>query len=380
VVDHRRSLRHELPMSMKWRLQTASVEQLVLARTGHAQRGEPLQLSRSAHRVEGDEQVRLTELFLKPFRSLALQCFTHHHSLQNHEVYQSCAALFAQRIDLLTCTSQLASRLHSKSTHPNIKPGDLCVAHLREIQVDEQWVQGLLILKSETLTPFLTITDQNGDLQLSTVDGIYPEKIDKGCLIMDTRSELGYRVLSFDRGGEAKFWVRDFLGLEPVADADFLTGAYAKAAVSFVQGQSGVSAGDADEAPWERADAAREALDYFASREQFDLGDFEKEVLRSPERIEAFSQHLRDHEQEQGIKLAREFEISHKQAERAKRKVHAVLKLDTGVEIHVRPAKGGGEAPTLERGFDKHRGMKFVKVFYHRELGCSATQEDSTEA
>ena len=363
------------PMSLKWRLQTASVDQLILARTGHAQRGAPLQLSRTSHQVEGAEQTRLTELFLKPFRSLPLQCFTHHHSLQSHEVYQSCAAFFGQRIDLSACAGQLASRLHSKSTHPNIKPGDLCVAHLREIQVEEQWVQGLLILKSETLTPFLTITDRDGDLQLSTVDGIYPEKIDKGCLIIDHLHNDGYRVLSFDRGGEAKFWVRDFLGLEPVADADFLTGAYTKAAVSFVQSEPATLSGRSEEAPWETAEAAREALDYFATHEQFDLQDFQREVLRSPERIEAFSQHLKDQEQEQGIRLAEGFEISRKQAERARRKVHAVLKLDTGVEIHVRPARGSGEAPELERGFDSKRGMKFVKVFYHRELGCSASDE-----
>jgi hypothetical protein len=360
-------------MSLKWRLQTSSVTQLVLAKTGHAQRGEPLQLSRCAHAIAEHEQTRLTELFIKPFRQLPLQCFTHHRSLASNEVYAAATALFEKRMDLHACAGELAARLHAKSTHPNIKPGDLCVAHLTEIQVEESLVQGLLILKSETRTPFLTITDRDGDLELATIDGIYPEKIDKGCLIMDWAGPSGLRVLSFDRGGEARFWVRDFLGLEPLPDSDFLTEAYTKAALDFVASRA-EGGKDPQSANIKRAEAQRDALAFFSQREQFDLKDFEREVLREPDQVEAFGAHLQQQQREQGFALAPAFEISKKQADKALRKVHAVLRLDTGVEIHVRPGRAESEMPPLERGFDPSKGMHFVKVWYHRELGAGVTE------
>ena len=50
-----------------------------------------------------------------------------------------------------------------------------------------------------------------------------------------------------------------------------------------------------------------------------------------------------------------------------------MLKLDTGVEIHVKPS--GDEQPVLERGYDEAKGMKFVKVFYNRDLSAAAPAE-----
>ena len=45
-----------------------------------------------------------------------------------------------------------------------------------------------------------------------------------------------------------------------------------------------------------------------------------------------------------------------------------VMKLDTGVEIHIKPTSGDQAGPTLERGFDKATGMKFIKVFFNRDI------------
>jgi hypothetical protein len=44
------------------------------------------------------------------------------------------------------------------------------------------------------------------------------------------------------------------------------------------------------------------------------------------------------------------------------------MKLDTGVEIHVRPAFANQPEPVLERGFDEQKGMKFIKVFFNKDI------------
>ena len=353
-------------MSIKLRLNTATVTQAVLAKIGNPQRDEPLQTSKEVFEIAEKDQDALTAIFLKPFKNLLGHRFTHHASLDQNEVNNCAKAIFADESVLLKRGIEIAQRLYAKSNHPNIKAGDLCVALLKEVHIEGQLVNGLCILKSDSVTPFLTITAQNGDLRLSTEQGINPDKIDKGCLILDFWPEKGYYVLTFDRGGgDTRFWVREFLGVEAVPDAAFLTNAYAKMAVSFLEEQK---APEDDTPPWETANAARDALNYFEERETFELEDFQKEVLKNPDTIAQFDEHRARVEEEQGQPLETSFEISKKDITKAKKRLAAVLKLDTGVEIHVKPSSD--TQPVLERGFDDAKGMKYVKVFYNRDVSA----------
>lgn len=354
--------------AVKPRLDTATATSLVLAKIGHPQRGEPLQVSRKVHSIPEDQQERLTALFLKPFKNLAAHRFTHHASLDQHELNTCAKAVFANPGSLLARASEIASRLYSKSNHPNIKSGDLCIVHLKELHIEGGLVQGLCILKSESIVPFLTITARDGDLEINTVEGIHPEKIDKGCLIVDHWGAKGHYVLTFDRSGsDTRFWARDFLGVEAVPDSAFLTNAYAKMAVSFIEESQ--PPGE-DTPPWETAQAARDALDFFEDRERFDLQDFEQAVLKKPELIERFQDHRARVEQEEGMPLETSFEISKKDVGRALKKIHAVLKLDNGVEIHVKPASGESD-PVLERGYDDKKAMRYIKIYYNRDLSAA---------
>src|SRR5204863_10039839 len=101
---------------------------------------------------------------------------------------------------------------------------------------------------------------KDGDLELHTEQGINREKIDKGCLILNHFENKGFYLLIFDRAGaESKFWVREFLGVQPVSDASFLTNTYAKMAVDFLDEEKPAESEDAER----RCTAASDALDYF---------------------------------------------------------------------------------------------------------------------
>jgi hypothetical protein len=234
--------------------------------------------------------------------------------------------------------------------------------------VEGEFVQGLCILKSESVVPFLSISTKDGDLQISTEQGINPDKIDKGCLILDYWSKKGYYVLTFDRTGtDSRFWVRDFLGVEAVPDAAFLTNAYAKMAVEFLEEEAKP---EDDTPPWETCNAARGALEYFEEREKFDLEEFEQEVLKTPEAKTKFHEQRARLEEEQGQPLETSFEISKKDVTKAKKRINAVLKLDTGVEIHVKSNLSAEHDPVLERGYDDKKGMKFIKVFFNKDMSA----------
>lgn len=354
----------------KIRFTSASITGLVLAKIGHPQREEPLQTSKEVFRVRDDDQPVLTALFLKPFRNLDGYRFSHHASLAKHEMQLASREIFDHPGRLLECGRMIASRLYAKSNHPNIKSGDLCIALIEGLEVDGMPCQALCLLKSESVVPFLSISSADGDLKLSTEHGINPEKIDKGALILDHAPEKGHRVLLFDRaGGDSRFWVRDFLAVVPAADPGALTKRYADLAVSVAR-ETGAARRAADDSspPWESCATAREAISYFEGKERFDLREFEDEVLKTPEAAERFAARRAEIEEETGAPMPERFEISAKDVDRAKRKIGAVIQLDTGIEIRIKAAFADQDAPCIERGFDEARGMKFMKIYFRNDL------------
>lgn len=366
-------------MSVKIRFTSASATRLVLAKIGNPQREEPLQTSKQVFPVDESDRAALTALFLKPFKNLAGYRFHHHSSLDQHEMNGCARAIFSDEGALLEKGREIASRLHSKSNHPNIKSGDLCIAMIEDVEVNGEPTSAICILKSETVVPFLSISTRDGDLRLSTEHGINPEKIDKGCLILDHHANKGFHVLMFDRSGaDSRFWVRDFLGVVPVTDPVFLTKKVADMAVDFVKKEEKAKQefrkeqpaeeGADDTPPWETHSAARDALSFFEEKDRFSLQEFEEKVLRDPETVARFKEHRARIEEEQGQRFDDSFEIAKKELKKVKRKVASVLKLDSGVEIHLKPDLPGEPEAVLERGFDPEKGRKFIKVYFEKEI------------
>jgi hypothetical protein len=90
-------------------------------------------------------------------------------------------------------------------------------------------------------------------------------------------------------------------------------------------------------------------------------------VLRTPEAVAKFREHRAQVESEQGHRFEDSFEISKKDVNKAKKKIASVVKLDTGVEIHLKPTAETPDA-VLERGFDEEKGMKFIKVYFNEQV------------
>ena len=123
-------------MSAKIRFTSATATGLVLAKVGHPQRDEPLQTSKEVFKIEENDQEPLTAIFLKPFKNLTAHRFSHHSSLDQHEMNAYAAAIFASDDGLLEKGCDIAKRLYAKSNHPNIKSGDLCISLIKDIEID----------------------------------------------------------------------------------------------------------------------------------------------------------------------------------------------------------------------------------------------------
>jgi hypothetical protein len=359
-------------MSDKIRFTSATATGLVLAKVGHPQRDEPLQTSKEVFKVGEEDLETLAAIFLKPFKNLTAHRFSHHSSLDQHEMNAYATAIFASDDGLLEKGCDIAKRLYAKSNHPNIKSGDLCISLVKDIDVNGELTQGICILKSESVVPFLSISTRDGDLELHTEQGINPEKIDKGCLILNHLATKGYHIFTFDRSGtDSRFWVRDFLGVVPITDSPFLTNKYANMAVAFLEKEKKENPkpkADEDAPPWDTSHAARDAITYFEEKEKFSLQEFEEQVLKTPEAKAKFAEHRSKIEEEQGHRLDDSFEISKKDVTKAKNKIKTIMKLDTGAEVRLKPALAAKPDSVLEHGFDEEKKMKFIKIYFNEDL------------
>lgn len=353
-------------MSLTARFNKAQLSTLALAKIGNPLRDEPLQTSRHLCRFKPEDAALLTHCFLKSFRSLDLHQLYHHSSLAKNELHAYATAIFENEDSLLDQGTLIAKHLYAKSHHPNIKSGDLCIALLKNIGLGgRDDVQALSIIKSESKEAFLQISEHDGDLVLSTQQGIYPDKIDKGCLIINYSGEDGYWVYLFDKsGGNTQFWNRDFVGAQPVKSPEYLTRRYGELCVAFAEKGLPEDLGQED-----RAEVAQTAIRYLNESEQFDEQEFKKATFSDePELIEKFDEFKSAYEKDRGQELETRFPVSREAAEKVKRRMKSRLRLDVGADITFSSAFLHGAKELLERGHDEERAMDYVKIYYYREL------------
>lgn len=351
-------------MSHTLNFRRAAVASLSLARVGNPLRSEPLRTSKELCTFSGEDAAVLTPPFLKPFKNLEAKQFAHHASLDLNEVYRYAKTIFRDTGRLPDHGRKIARHLYNTSKHPNIKPGDLCIALVTDLLVDGEPRQALSIIKSESKVPFLEIADTDGNLALIAHQGISPDKIDKGCLVIDQDADDGFLVYTFDKSSAGThFWMRDFLGVRFRRDDDYMTRRYADMAVSFAkEGLPG------DVGAEQRTRIAGQAMEYFRERDEFDLRHFREEALREPGVIEKFDQFRDSQAAGEGEDLKENFVIAKKAARQAATRFRSTMKLDCGVNLSFTPAFSEEGEGAFERGTDEATGRKFVKIYYRDEL------------
>ena len=350
-------------MALTVKFTRARIQGLALARLGNPLRSGVLQTSKELCHYESSEAELLTHCFLKPFRVMDEHRFHHEQSLEQNRVYQYAKAIFADGASLLENAAKIAQRLFEKSDHPNIKPGDLCISVVEGLVVNGKLTSALCIVKCENTVPFLQISVENGDLHLMTHQGIYPDKIDKGCLVFNDQEDEGYSVLVFDKGGaDPLFWNRQFLGVVPRTNDDFLTKRYSELCMEFAK------RGLPESTPQEsRYQLANRAVNYLVDAEEFDREAFESKALKEPKLIDQFQDFKTDYEEDNGFTLDDRFTVAKDIATKAKKRLKGTLKLDTGAEIRFKSDFIDDADSLFEQGFDDARGMRYVKILFNEE-------------
>lgn len=345
----------------------ASLEQLSVHKAGNKSQDDYFVLS-DAPLTLHDELLNnlLMQYFLKPFEKVnEVYRFMHSgNDLELNEVYHYAKKCFENSANFHDLSQQLTRHLYDVSTHPKIKSGEVYVVLFNDVQIEGQLHQALGIFKSETKETYLKVYPDAGGFNLSyEQEAINIQKLDKGCLIINTESEEGYKVVVIDQTNKtqdaAVYWKDDFLKLKIRNDSFNQTsnvlGLYKNFVNEKIDEDFTISKPD-------KIDLLNKSMKYFKEKEKFDFDEFSNEVIGNETASNSFKSMVKNYEQEFESPLSNGFDISNQAVKKQNGNYKTVLKLDKNFHVYIH-----GDRKLMEEGFDAEKGMKYYTLYFKEE-------------
>ena len=214
------------------------IASLSIHRVGNKSRNEPIFLSSEPYKLDDELTPLMKEFFLKPFREKEENYFhfTHEADLEFHELFNMAATIFENHASIHEQSRKIATHLFNQSEHPHIKNGEVYIALLENVQLDNVKMDAVGIFKSELKQDFLQFSEKENQLDAFLQQGVNLQKLDKGCIIFNSNKEEGYKILSVDSNRyDTRYWLESFLGVEALADDNFYTKKYLKFCQDFAK-------------------------------------------------------------------------------------------------------------------------------------------------
>ena len=340
------------------------IEEVALHLVGNKSREEGFKAGKESLKFENeDDKYSLMDYFLSSFKLDEFYRFNHDTSLDMNEVYTYCGYIFSNIDDFHPQSVNILSHLYEKSGHPNIQGGELYVAFFRNILLEDELVDAIGIFKSERKDKFLKLDTNGEDFKITFDSGTNTDKLDKGCLILNTYGDEGYRVLCVDmKSAEARYWKDEFLMVTQLQDGAFHTKTFLTLCKDYCQE---VYAKETDRK--EQVNFLNKSMEYFKKKEEFDYNEFKEEVFEEPAKAENFDNYARTYRDDFTPETnADKFFISPPAVKKMKAKLKNLIKLDTQIEIKLN-ATAEASDEFVERGFDNDKKMYFYKIFFNQE-------------
>ena len=344
-------------------LEGVKLQHVIVHKVGNPTKGENLTLSQNALTLN-DELVNqmLTRYFLSSFNEDEHYHFTHLSDLRLNEVYAYVTEIFEDPTAFIPTSRLLASFLHSKSTHARVKNGEMYVALFDKVKLGAELKQAIGIFKSENKENFLKVFTHGNSLEVIAEQGIQVNKLDKGCLVFKNNKEEGYTVCVVDttnKQNEAKYWVSEFLQVTPYTDSYHNTDKYLGLCKQFITNEYGEKY---DISKSDQIEMLNRSIDYFKTKDHFQLQEFAEEVIHHPYVIDTFKDYKKTYEAVKKYEIEDEFEIDLSAVKRQAKVFKTVLKLDKNFHVYIH-----GRKDLIEKGFDEQTGKHYYKLFFDQE-------------
>lgn len=331
---------------------------------GNKSLGEELTLSEQLIEFK-EEFVKETLLryLLSPFKTDIYYRFKGKLDVSLDSVANVSEDLFNSRKDFLKASQTTAKLLYDQTMHPKIKGGEFYVCYFKDAVVDGELCDAVGYFKTENKETFLKVYQHKDQFDLDCDNGININKLDKGCLVFNTDKKNGYKLSVIDTNNRiaecATYWEEDFLNTAIKPNGYYHT-------KNFMD----TSRGFCEEILTEANNVKKEdqmmmlnkSASYFKGKDDFKLQDFEKEVLKEPEVIEAFRDYRSDFNKRMDLTAVDDFEVSPTAVKKNAKYMRSIVKLDKNFHIYIH-----SKHENVERGYDEEKGLKYYKLFYINE-------------
>lgn len=346
-------------------LYPAQIESISLHRVGNKSKNEAAFLSAEPFSLNDEMAGLLKEYFFRPFREKEENYFRFAHDvdLEFNEVFKSVTELFENPSNGHQLSKKITQHLFDQSNHPHIKSGEVYVVHFSDMVIDNKKTDALGIFKSELKHDFLQFQEKEQNLEILIKQGININKLDKGCIVFNVDKEEGYKVLSVDSNRyDAKYWLENFLGLEPLTDENFYTKNYLKFCQNFAKDVVLPAEDKQQEVLF-----MNRAVNHFAKNDAFEETAFLNEVMENPELIPEFKHYKVEKGPKYSIEDVSNFDIANKAVSDARKKIKNVINLDTNIQIKLDFINPESAEKFVEKGWDEERQMYYYLVYFNKE-------------
>lgn len=300
----------------------------------------------------------LTHYFVSAFKSDVRYKFRHDADLSMNEIYSYVTAIFEDNSKLLENSQLIAKHLYNHSTHPKIKKGELYVVYFKHCIIDDEDVDAIGIFKSENKDTFLKVYPKKRGFGIEKDNGINIKRLDKGCLIFNKWRDSGYIVSVVDVvnvGGDAKYWIEDFLQVNRLNDS------YNQTQNAVAMCKSFISQLPDDVAKSDKAAMMNRVLEGMKS-ENVVLEDLASHAFGSGGASSGFKAFKEDYEATHDVHFDESFQSKPEAIKRRATGNMTSIKLDKNFDVNIH----GGEQ-FIERGYDEQKGMKYYKLYFNEE-------------
>lgn len=336
------------------------MDKLIVHFVGNKNNGDGVRFSSATTNFEKVEE-HFNFLISNNFNLEELYCFHFLPKLELNLVYQFVRSIFEDKSSFVEQTQNCSRILYDKSNHPKIKGGELQIAYFTGCIINGETVDAIGFFKSENKETILKVLTSKIGFDLESEKGIAVNKLDKGCLIFNTKKENGYLLSVVDntnRGAEAQYWKDEFLGVQPVKNEFHQTNQFLGITKNFVTKQLSE---EFEITKADKIDLLNRSVDYFKTHESFDKKEFENDVFQNAEIIKSFHDYNSSYKEENEIELGDNFEISQQAVKKQARVFKNVLKLDKNFHIYIH-----GNRELIEQGVEKD-GRKYYKIYFEKE-------------
>ncbi|HVG15127.1 MAG TPA: nucleoid-associated protein [Chitinophagaceae bacterium] len=347
---------------MEINFKEGALKNLIVHYVGNKNNPGDFQTSKEELKPEGELLKIVGESFLNKFKDCHdYYSFHHATSLQYNEVYNYVSQLFGKTGSLEDVSLAIATHLYNCSVHPKVKGGELYIGVFENLPVEGRMYKAIGLFKAENKSLFLKTDYADKQFTLQMQEGMELTKMDKGCLILNTKQEEGFDVLLFDnqnRGEEAQYWKETFLGLTPQKNEFHQTNHFLTLTKQFITDQGDNESGLAKK---EQIELLHKSIDYFRSNDSFDINNFQQEVFGEDDLIDSFRNFGSRYTEQHDFDIATQFDISAQAVKKQMRIYKSVLKLDRNFHIYIH-----GNTDLIEKGVDLD-GRKYYKLYYQDE-------------